>query len=123
MVLNQLIKGISKMNQREGQEQAEDRDSQKILYIMKLPADLDANLLFFLNSVKTALLLRTNSMRLLLTQNDKLIAGRDSSGKKMQGSVQNSIYQITDLTHFLTPRQFDEQVRFLMNGTLLLCNK
>lgn len=29
---------------------------------------------------------------------------------------------MTDLVHFLTPNQFDEQVRFLMNGVVMLSN-
>jgi hypothetical protein len=32
------------------------------------------------------------------------------------------IQQFVDLAHFLVPFQFDEHLKFLMNGSLITCN-
>ena len=98
LILNQLIKNIhmqmqSQMRQQshdkgqgnEGLEAApdsmgnargaEDVSSKKILYVMKITANLDPNLKCFLNSLKTALLMRTISLRLAIIEGEKCIAG------------------------------------------------
>lgn len=41
----------------------------------------------------------------------------------MEGAISNQLYAFTDLAHFLTSFQYENQVKFLMNGSLILCNK
>lgn len=78
-------------------------DKGKVLYIIKITSNLDPNLKHFLNSLKTALLKRTISMRLVIIEGEKIIAGQDSFGKKVEGLISQQIYQFTDLAHFMTP--------------------
>ena len=47
----------------------------KILYVIKISPNLDPNLKYFLESLKTALLLRTTTLRLAIMEGDKIIAG------------------------------------------------
>ena len=56
-------------------------------------------------------------------EGEKCIAGQDAKGQRVEGALGQRIYQFTDLAHFLTPFQYDEQLRFLMNGSLVLCHK
>lgn len=63
------------------------------------------------------------SLRLIIIEGEKIIAGQDNEGRRVEGAMRAFIHQVTDLVHFLTPFQQDEQLRFLMNGTILLQNK
>lgn len=62
-------------------------------------------------------------MRLVIIEGEKIIAGQDSIGNKAEGSISRQINQFTDLAHFMTPFQYENQVKFLMNGGILLCHK
>ena len=62
-------------------------------------------------------------MRLVIIEGEKIIAGQDSVGKKVEGTISQQIYQFTDIAHFMTPFQYENQVKFLMNGGILLCSK
>lgn len=90
------------------------------MFIIKIANNLDPNLKFFLNSLKTALLMRTVNLRLVIIEGEKIVAGQNASGKKVAGC---QTLQFADLVHFLTPFQFEEQAKCLMNGSLLLCHK
>lgn len=94
----------------------------KILYVIKISSNLDPNLKYFLESLKTALLLRTTTLRLAIMEGDKIIAGQDIKGQKVEGALGTKIQQFVDLAHFLVPFQFDEHLKFLMNGSLITCN-
>ena len=94
----------------------------KILYVIKISSNLDPSLKYFLESLKTALLLRTTTLRLAIMEGDKIIAGQDIKGQKVEGSLGTKIQQFVDLAHFLVPFQFDEHLKFLMNGSLITCN-
>jgi len=47
----------------------------KIMFVIKITDNLDPNLKSFLNSIKTALLMRTVNLRLVIIEGDKVIAG------------------------------------------------
>lgn len=59
----------------QGDSQATAYDKGKVLYIIKITSNLDPNLKHYLNSLKTALLKRTISMRLVIIEGEKIIAG------------------------------------------------
>lgn len=80
-----------------------EENKRKILYVVKIPTNLDPNLKFFMNSVKTALLMRTISLRLVIIEGEKCIAGQDHYGQQVEGAINQQIHQFTDLAHFLTP--------------------
>ena len=44
-------------------------------------------------------------------------------GQKVEGAQMLQIYSFADISHFLTSFQYDNQVKFLMNGSLILCNR
>ena len=66
---------------------AEDVGSKKILFVVKITTSLDPNLKYFLNSLKTALLMRTISLRLVIIEGEKCIAGQDPKGQKVEGAL------------------------------------
>lgn len=124
MIIYNLIQSIASTSDGQDAEvQSPMSDKEKVLYIIKITQTLDPNLKYFLNSLKTALLKRTKNMRLVIIEGEKIIAAQNSTGKKAEGSISSQIYQFTDLAHFMTPFQFENQVKFLMNGGLLLCHK
>jgi hypothetical protein len=115
-VLNQLIKNISASKNTVGDQSApggggspqglgqEQEDTKrKILYVVKTSSNLDPNLKFFLNSLKTALLMRTISMRLVIIEDEKIVAGQEFHGQKVEGAISKQIFSFTDLAHFLSP--------------------
>ena len=115
-VLNQLIKNISASKNTGGDQSApgggssprglgqEQEDTKrKILYVVKTSSNLDPNLKFFLNSLKTALLMRTISMRLVIIEDEKIVAGQEFHGQKVEGAISKQIFSFTDLAHFLSP--------------------
>jgi len=63
----------------------------KILYVIKISSNLDPNLKYFLESLKTALLLRTTTLRLAIMEGDKIIAGQDIKGQKVEGALGTKI--------------------------------
>ena len=63
------------------------------------------------------------SLRLVIIEGEKIIAGQDVDGRRVEGAMRAYIHQVTDLAHFLTPYQQDDQLRFLMNGTIIVQNK
>lgn len=125
MIIYNLIQSIASTNSEQPAEavQSPVSDKEKVLYIIKITQTLDPNLKYFLNSLKTALLKRTINMRLVIIEGEKIIAAQNGVGKKVEGSISSQIYQFTDLAHFMTPFQYENQVKFLMNGGLLLCHK
>jgi hypothetical protein len=48
--------------------------------VVIINSNLNPNLKFFLNSLKLALLMRTVSLRLVIIEGDKYIAGQDPNG-------------------------------------------
>jgi len=115
-VLNQLIKNIGASKNTVGDQSApggggsprglgqEQEDTKrKILYVVKTSSNLDPNLKFFLNSLKTALLMRTISMRLVIIEDEKIVAGQEFHGQKVEGAISKQIFSFTDLAHFLSP--------------------
>jgi hypothetical protein len=122
MIINNLIQSIANASNEQDMSNP-GSDKGKVLYIIKITQTLDPNLKHYLNSLKTALLKRTVNMRLLIIEGERIIAGQDSVGKKVEGSISQQIYTFVDLVHFMTPYQYENQVKFLMNGSLLLCHK
>jgi len=98
-------------------------ERRKVLFLIQITQNLDPNLKFFLNSLKQSLLMSKTQLRLVIIEGDKVIAGQDKHGRRVEGAMRPYIHQVTDLAHFLTPFQYDDQLRFLMNGTLTVCNK
>jgi hypothetical protein len=64
---------------------------------------LDPNLKYFLESLKTTLLLRTTTLRLAIIDEEKIIAGQDVKGQKVEGGLSQKVQQFVDLAHFLIP--------------------
>ena len=64
-----------------------EENKRKVLYVDKIPTSLDPNLKFFMNSVKTALLMRTISLRLVIIEGEKCIAGQDHYGQQVEGAI------------------------------------
>lgn len=81
-IINQLIKNIRAAKLGGEPSGVSPRDSdigrRKFLFVVKVTANLDPNLKFFLNSLKTALLMRTISMRLIIMEGQKIIAGQET---------------------------------------------
>ena len=57
----------------------------RIIFIIKITTNLDANLKNFLNSIKKVLLIRTIELRLVILEGMKVIAGLDEQGQKVEG--------------------------------------
>ena len=55
--------------------------------MIQVSKNLDPDLKNFLNSLKTALLMRTMSLRLVIIEEDMIIAGQDSNGQKVKSDV------------------------------------
>lgn len=126
MILHQLIKRvISSNNSPHDQKMAgqDDAEKKRIIFIIKITTNLDNNLKLFLNSIKRVLLIRTIELRLVIIEGEKILAGLEEEGQKVEGMNTSFIYKYTDLAHFMTPFQYEEQAKYLMNGCLLLCNK
>lgn len=98
-------------------------ERRKVLFMMQITPNLDPNLKYYLNSLKRSLLMSKTSLRLIIIEGEKVIAGQDEDGRRVEGAMGPYVHQVTDLVHFLTPFQQDEQLRFLMNGTLTISNK
>jgi hypothetical protein len=64
----------------QGSSFIEDNRVRKILYLVKISSSLDPNLKYFLESLKTAVLMRTTSLRLAIIEGDKIIAGQEIRG-------------------------------------------
>ena len=43
------------------------------------------------------------SLRLVLIEGEKINAGQDKDGRRVEGAMRSYIHQVTDLVHFLTP--------------------
>ena len=84
VILNMLIRNIAaNMKNHEDEDpenEASKLNSQKILYVIQIPPTLDSALKFFLNSLKTVLLMRTLTLRLVILDGDRIIAGQDQRG-------------------------------------------
>ena len=75
MIINQLIKNISTVD---NDAEIKGSNEGKVLYIIKITHNLDPNLKYFLNSLKTALLMRTLNLRLVIIEGERIIAGQNS---------------------------------------------
>ncbi len=78
-VTNLLIKSISTQKEEEGKA-----GHRKTLFVISIPATLDPALKLYLNSLKTMLLVRSLSLRLVIFDGDRIVAGQDSKGKKSE---------------------------------------
>lgn len=79
MVLHMLIRQITSTMVDDNS------NDNKVVYVIKITRSLDPNLKFFLNSLKTALLVRSINLRLVIIEADKIIAGQDQIGNRVQG--------------------------------------
>lgn len=70
---------------------------------MQISPNLDPNLKYYLNSLKKSLLMSRTSLRLVIVEGEKIIAGQDKDGRRVEGAMRAFIHQVTDLVHFLTP--------------------
>mmetsp|Transcript_10057 Transcript_10057/g.16944 ORF Transcript_10057/g.16944 Transcript_10057/m.16944 type:complete len:408 (-) Transcript_10057:30-1253(-) len=106
-----------------GSSRAGEGPTQRVIFVIKISPNLDPALKRFLGSVKTTLLIKSVTMRLVIIEGDKVIAGQGEKGEKVDWPLGQHLKKITDLAHFLIPNQLDEQERYLMNGTVLLLNR
>jgi hypothetical protein len=66
MILNELILSLSLKDDIQSLSQEPARN--KLLFIIKVTQNLDPNLMFYLNAIKKALLMRSVTMRLVIIQ-------------------------------------------------------
>ena len=86
----------------------DDMGSKKVLFVISISKNLDPNLKNFLNSLKTALLMRTMSLRLvIIIEGEQIIAGQDSNGQRVKSEIPHHSHLYTDLAHFLTSFEFE----------------
>jgi hypothetical protein len=80
MILTLLIKNISEASQGQGSDSKNEsgaslKGKKKILFVIKVNSSLDPSMRSFLQALKTALLLKSMSIRLVIIEGEKCIAG------------------------------------------------
>lgn len=127
MIVAQLCRSLQEQR-RDSQDQGSFEGQSiglKVLYLIQVPEGLDPNLREYLNALKLSLLMSKCSIRLVIIEGERMTAGREPLSaltSSIMGSMNTQVLQVTDLAHFTTPYQFDEQLRFLMNGVITITN-
>ena len=67
-------------------------DRRKILFMIQVSPNLDPNLKHYLNSLKRSLLMSRTSIRLVIIEGEKIIAGQDNEGRRVEGAMRAFIH-------------------------------